>query len=160
MAYHGHMPTELVCFVGQVDLMAHIRDIPVDNADDQAKRCRVALKVIEKPRDCPAWYPYTAGFNPKEHYEDLKMQRLEDDRRAFEFRLAEMNETALARSADIARQSHQTVADLKALAEQSDRFSRRVTLWIVLLAIVQTVGMIVAIPSVHWVQRFWHYLFG
>jgi hypothetical protein len=101
-------------------------------------------QAINFDRRCDAWYPYMPGFDPKEHYERLQMQRLEQDRREFEAKLADMALTAeqksaaiATQSAEIARESKQLVADLKVIAQNSDRFTRRVTLWIIILAVAQ-----------------------
>jgi hypothetical protein len=161
MAAHGSVPTELACFVDAVDLMGDIRNLPKSGTQEgNEQRTRAALESIAKDRHCSAWYPYKPGFNPIEHYEQLEMQRIENDRRAFELQLARMGERAQERSAMIAEESKQLVAGLKEIAEKNDTFSRRVTFWIILLAVLQVVGALVALPSVPWVQRFWHYLFG
>ncbi len=42
------------------------------------------LPVINKYRMCPEWHPWTPGFDPNWHYEELRMLRLEKDRQQFE----------------------------------------------------------------------------
>lgn len=151
----GHIGTELVCFFGRVNFMSQIK-----REVDQGERDRKTLSLIAEDRHCEAWYPYTPGFSPREHYEQLDMQRIEDDRRAFEMKLFEISQDAQKASIQIAQDSKAIVADLKAIAEKNDRFSRRVTVWVILLAVLQVVGALVALPSVSWVQRLWHHLFG
>ena len=57
---------------------------------DQGERVRKLVEMVRLDRHCEAWYPYRPGFDPKEHYEELQMQRLEQDRRAFEKSLSEL----------------------------------------------------------------------
>ena len=40
--------------------------------------------VIDKDRACRKWYPWTPGFSPQQHLEEMKMLDLEQRRREFE----------------------------------------------------------------------------
>jgi hypothetical protein len=142
--------TEPMCFMGKINLM-HI----LQNEGDAA-----LLEAVNTDRKCDAWYPYMPGLSPKEHYEEFQMQRLENDRRAFELRLSEISQAAQEQSLEIAADSKKIVSDLKMIAEKNDRFSRRVTVWVIILAALQALGAILGLPSVPWVQRLWHYFFG
>lgn len=88
------------------------------------------------------------------------MQRLEDNRQAFEMKLFELGQKAQENSLRVAEDSKAIVGDLKEIARANDKFSRRVTFLVVLLAVVQAIGAVLALPSVPWVQRLWHYFFG
>jgi len=140
--------TEPMCFMGKINLMAILQN------EGNAK----LLEAITADRKCQAWYPYMPGLSPKEHYEEYQVQRLEDNRRALDIQLAKMNQEILERSASIATESQKTVADLRAIAQANDRFSRRITFWVILLGALQTLGMLMTLPSVNWVRRFWQYL--
>lgn len=49
------------------------------------------------------------GLSAREHYEEYQMQRLENDRRAFETRLAEISQKAEESSLTIAKDVNQTL---------------------------------------------------
>lgn len=157
-----NVEAEVVCFVHEYDLMEELPNVSRGELKDatELQRAEVAVEVIAKDRHCQAWYPYTPGFGPSEHYEELKMQRLEQDRRTFEMQLAAMGERAQERSAAIAEENKNLIAGLKEIAEKNDRFSRRVTALVILLAVIQTIGTLLALSSVSWVQRLWRYVFG
>ncbi len=150
---------DLVCFVGAADLMERIREIDWHADERRIERRDIALEVICLDRHCKFWYPYTAGFSPREHYDKQEMQRTESDRRAFELKLFELGQEAQQTSIQIAQDSKAVVSDLKSIAEKNDHFTRRVTLLVILLAIIQAVGQLLALPSVPWVQRVWHHFF-
>jgi len=46
-------------------------------------------QVIQKGRNCPSFYPWSEGYSPKEHFDDLKARQLEQDRRDYEERMEE-----------------------------------------------------------------------
>jgi len=142
--------TEPMCFVGKINLMAIL------GSEGQAK----LLEAINADRKCEAWFPYMPGLSPKEHYEEFNLQRLEADRRDFDLRLSEMNRKAQEDSLRVAEASKAVVSDLKDIALANDRFTRRVTALVILLAVLQTVGTVLALPSIPWVQRLWHRFFG
>jgi hypothetical protein len=150
LEFRGPIKTEPMCFLGKTNLMQTL----------QEQGGEKLVEAILADRQCDGWYPYMPGLSPGEHYEELTMQRLENDRRDFEMRLFEMSQKAQENSLAIAKDSKAIVSDLKVIAEKNDKFSRRVTFWIVLLAALQALGSILALPSVSWVQRLWHYLFG
>jgi hypothetical protein len=154
IGYRQWVDTEPMCFLGKINLMQLVA------ADTQPEIEGKLESEILADRKCEGWYPYMPGLSPREHYEEYQMQRLENDRRAFETRLAEISQKAEESSLTIAKDSQAIVSDLKAIAEKNDKFSRRVTFWIIVLAALQAAGTILALPSVSWVQRLWHYLFG
>jgi hypothetical protein len=133
------LQTELVCFVNEADLMVGIPGDEEDTDEIRQVRRDLAIAAIDFDRHCSAWYPYRPGFGPRGHYQQRQRQVLEDDRRAFETRLADMSLKAQAQSETIARESKQLVADLKVIAEQSDKFSKRITFFVILLAVVQII---------------------
>lgn len=79
------------------------------------------------------------------------MHRLETDRRAFELRLSELSQVAQKQSLEVADDSRRIVSGLKEIAEKNNKFSRRVTVWVIILAALQALGTILTLPSVPWV---------
>jgi hypothetical protein len=73
-----------MCFVGKINLMEIFVSTP-----NKAEADQKLLDAVMEDRHCESWYPYMPGFSPMEHYEELVMQRLEADRRAYEQRTEE-----------------------------------------------------------------------
>lgn len=79
------------CFIGKANLKNE-----VDQFDSHSKGVSKTFDIITKDsRNCP-WYPWTEYFSPKELFEVLKMQQLEDNRREFERKLTQMQIDASA----------------------------------------------------------------
>jgi hypothetical protein len=127
-----HFACEIACFEHKVNFMREINRL-----HDQGQRDAKLLEMVRQDRHCEAWYPYRPGFSPKEHYEELQMQRLEEHRQALQLKLSEMERKALENSAKIAEDSRQLVSDLKDIAATSDRASRRVAYCVIVLAVLQ-----------------------
>ncbi len=63
------------------------------------ERNEAAKAVFNKLRpECHKWFPYTPGFSPGQHMEAFQMQQLEQDRRAFELKLFNMNKKVTTNS--------------------------------------------------------------
>lgn len=59
--------------------------------DDTPERNEAAKAVFNRPRpECPRWFPHTPGLSPGQHLEAFQAQQLEQDRRAFETKLTQM----------------------------------------------------------------------
>lgn len=149
------------------DCFLHVIKIPQEVVDemDQTKDGdfdAALYRVLREDRGCPEWFSYIPGFGPKAHFRRYEMQRLEQDRREFELKLAALTQKAeedskliLADSRELARDSKALVAEIKDIADEmslsaktNDRFTRRVTFWIILLAIAQIiVGMLALAPE-------------
>jgi hypothetical protein len=158
---------EVVCFVQAADLNEPLREIGPVQEGNWPERVRIAKEIINFDRHCPAWYPYDPGFSPREHYEVYQMQRLESDRRAFETRLFEMGQKAQENSLKVAEDSRRIVHDLKEIARSNDDFVRsnerstkRVTILVIVLAVIQTIGTVLALTGIGWMPRLWHHFFG
>ncbi len=82
----GPLSTEPACFRLVADLRTEAQELIQSLGWDGA-----AKEVVNKPRGCEHWYPYLVGFSPKEHMEELKLQKLEQERRDFEFKLFNMS---------------------------------------------------------------------
>jgi hypothetical protein len=116
----GPIDTELVCFLHKADLMAEcVLNEPAGITDAGA------MFAIGQDRECESFYPHRAGFSPMEHAEIHRMQRLEQDRREFEERLAKRDEdvhTALVQ----AQQAFQLEREKS--KEPTDKLMKRLTL--------------------------------
>jgi hypothetical protein len=98
------------CFRGAADLEKERHDNLQKRADGEpladdegnvnfAPELAALRDVLEFDRKCPDWYPYSPGFSPKEHLEELRMMQLEADRRGHDKRLEAQRQefqTALA----------------------------------------------------------------
>ena len=72
--YFRSMATRPACF-------RHVIDMPHQAPAD------TVLAFINLDRQCPKWWPYTPGMDPKEHFSELQVMRLEQERREFEQRM-------------------------------------------------------------------------
>jgi hypothetical protein len=59
--------------------------------------------LIQKDRKCDSWCKWQEGIEPKEHFEEVKAEQLEQDRRAFELKLFEMSQKVQEDSRAIAK---------------------------------------------------------
>jgi hypothetical protein len=82
----GSIATRPWCFVGKVNFVEELQTMGVQEI--QADKMG---ELLSKDRKCPSWYPWTPFRNPKEHFEELKVQQLEQARRIFELKLEKQN---------------------------------------------------------------------
>lgn len=167
--------TDIACFRGKLDLRLLVSErlqiihptggFPAEL--NQLFREQASKDVLETDRECPYWDGYEAGRTPQEHLADYMAAELEQKRQAFELLLFELEQKAhedskriLADSRQLAIDSKQTVADIKSIAEQmtisaavNDKFGRRVTFWIILLAVVQALAAIIALTKDSWIIK-------
>jgi hypothetical protein len=92
------------------------------------------LDVLNFDRECPEWYPYTPGFSPKEHVEQLQMMQLEADRRTHELQLAKLRAEADQRAAEAAQRSVEISTKLHEVSKETARFTTHWTYVAVALA--------------------------
>lgn len=75
--------TEIACFRHMVNFTQEINRL-----NDQGERNQKIVEMVRLDRRCDAWCGYIPGFNPMEHYEDMRMRQfessLEADREARE----------------------------------------------------------------------------
>jgi hypothetical protein len=98
------LSTEPACFDRAADLRSEASELIQLGNDGTAK------EVCNKDRACEHWYPYSPGFSPKEHMEDLKLKALEQDRREFELKLFNISQQVQADSKGIAEESRRIAA--------------------------------------------------
>ena len=113
------------------------------------------LEVLNLDRRCSEWYPYTSGFSPKEHVEELRMMQLEEDRRKHDMELANLQVRAQADSRAISE-------SLVTVAERTERFTGR---WTYAAFGVAVVALLVVVanyifpalgPAIgHWINPAW-----
>jgi hypothetical protein len=143
----------LVCFLNKADLMA---ESVIEEAGAVTEAG--ALYAIAQDRECEGFYPHKPGFSPMEHAEVYAMQRLEQDRREFEERLAKRDEevhTALVK----AQQAFQLERDRA--QEPTTRLMKRLTWLAVALAAVQVaIGLTPESLIVKAILNVWRLIFG
>jgi hypothetical protein len=163
--------SEPMCFREKINLME------IEEKQGRAK----LLAEINADRHCGSWWPYMPGLSPKEHYEVYQMQRLEQDRREFEGKLSDMalqaqqaatviaannatiqekNVEIAEKNVEIAEASKQLVGELKDIAKQSDRSSKRIAWLVILLAIAQVIVGLMAFFKESYTDRFLKGIFG
>lgn len=156
----GSIETHLVCFLHKADLMAEsVLDAAVggDEAVGGATEAG-ALYAIAQDRECEWFSPHIPGFSPMEHAEVYRMQRLEQDRREFEERLARHDEdvhTALVKT----QQSFQL--ERERAQQPTTNLMKRLTWLAVGLAAVQVlIGLTPESLIVKAIIRLWRLIFG
>ena len=92
------MPTYIVCFRNVTNLRTELaRELAKYEKPEDISFWEkdYTCRIIEKPRKCKSWYPWTEYLTPKEHFEEYKMEQLEYNRRKFEAMLAKDNKEFL-----------------------------------------------------------------
>ncbi len=69
------------CYFNCADLLGEI-DGRVRS--ESTTRTLATWHVLWKDRNCHKWHPYSQGFSPQEHWEEVRMQELELKRQQFE----------------------------------------------------------------------------
>lgn len=132
------------CFVGKGDFLKELGDIKATVI--QADKVR---EIIEKDRKCPSWYPWREFASPKEHFEESMMLAMEDRREKFELQMEkdkkEFELKLFELSQKIQKDSKDILKDSKDIAEKSDKFSRRITWFFIILAALTLAGTLLAL---------------
>lgn len=158
------------CIVGAFDLEAEERAIAIRyvEAGKAAKEAgepgpslnpdaMVGPEIIAKDRECPKWFPYQPGMSPTEHVQRFHMLQLEEQRRAHEIHLAEIEASARRASEQIQTDSLEiakaTKATMDGLAEiagraeasddKTDKFMRNWTRAAVAVGLIALVGFLI-----------------
>lgn len=149
----GLLDTELVCFMRKADFMAEC-----DSEHGDGSRDALALLAVKRDRECDSFYVHIPGFNPMEHEEVYQMQRLEQDRREFEERLAQRDvdvHTALVK----AQQAFQL--ERERAQEPTANLMKRLTWLAVALAAVQVaIGLTPESLIVKAILKLWRLILG
>lgn len=132
--YERDFNTWPACFRHAADLEAEARAVIEERGLSGDGRPGANQEVITRDRHCPAWYPYSPGFPPKEHLEELRMMQLEEARRSNDEKLANLqvgSQKAIA----------QIQADSKKIAEATQSFT---TTWTYVAVVIAVVAVIAA----------------
>ena len=120
------IPTRPWCYVGKAHFQEELEAMGAK--EHEADKVR---EVIEKDRNCISWYPWREFSTPKEHFEESMMLAMEERREKFDLKLFEL--------------SQKIQNDSKEIVKKSDRFNRRITIFIIILAVLEVVGTLLAL---------------
>ncbi|MFC2072475.1 hypothetical protein ACFLUU_07230 [Chloroflexota bacterium] len=138
LTFMGSHKTVPWCFVGKFNLKDEVDQL--DNP--QINEATRIFSVLRKDRQCPSWYHWREFSSPKEQWDEsviLAMEKrrqdfeiqMEKDRKEFDLKLFEM--------------SQRIQKDSKAIVEKSDRFNRKITVLIIILAVLEVAGTLLAL---------------
>lgn len=85
--YEREVNTRPACFRHAFDLGSEWqREVDKLKSTEQASMAAdlASTAVMQTDRHCDDWYPYTPGFSPKEHLEELRAHEMEEDRQRFQ----------------------------------------------------------------------------
>lgn len=136
-SFLGPIETEPECIKYAAILWKEV----IDETDHAGNRESAAVEVFWRNRQCKSWYRYIPGLGPIEHVHRHDMERLDQERRNFELQLFRLEQTSqentrliLSDSKQLARENKEIIEAMKASAEVSSGFNRRINLWLVVLA--------------------------
>lgn len=138
----GEIVTLPFCFRGAVafeteDELGLMATRPAEERD------KAAADVFQRDRRCPKWYPYRPGFSPQAHLEELRMLELEQRRENFEQRM------------EAERRGFEW--SLAAQAEKAERKRYKVVIWVALaafiFAVLQVAAAILALGEDSWIVK-------
>ncbi|HEX5734740.1 MAG TPA: hypothetical protein VF131_18050 [Blastocatellia bacterium] len=157
---------DIACFRGKVDLVSLVNELEgqrpggIPGHVRETYRLQDSRQVLEET-GCNEWFPYESGRTPQEHLADFQLQRLDEQRRRFDLRLFEHEQQAqensrliLADSQQIASDIKRATEEIKASTEASDRFTRRITWLVIILALLQVIVGTLALTSDSWIVEF------
>ena len=144
--------TRIWCFYSKESLYDEFTQLREDykgklNHDD------ICGEIILFDRKCDRWLHYKPFMSPKEHFEAFRMMQLEQERRNFERRMERDRmrfERALEKDKKefdlkLFKISQKVQEDSKAIVDKSDKFNRKITFWLVLLAILEVAGTLLSL---------------
>lgn len=113
---------------------------------DVQERYWAAIRVFTKDRKCPEWTKYRPGLSPKEHLQRNEMLQIEEQRKAHDLKLAELDQRSqeslraiMEAQREIAEATRQVATDHRSLFAKSDRHAtwyQRAFLILALIALV------------------------
>jgi hypothetical protein len=125
------------CFVGEALFHQEMtKDGVTDTNYDRVH------ELIKKDRNCKSWYKWKEFRTPKEHYEELKMMQLEQSRKDFELRIEKERKEFDLKLFDL---SQAIQKDSNEVVKKTDSFNRRMTLFIIILALLEVTGTLLAL---------------
>lgn len=115
---------ELACARAAADLQRETADIA---SSKKIEPYVAARDVIMRSRPCDKWTPYVPGLDPRQHLIESNARALEEDRRAFYEKMAELDRQQAGR------------------ADQQNKHLTKVAIWVT--GIISVLGILVAIAS-------------
>jgi hypothetical protein len=100
------------------------------------------FEFINESKNCQYWYPFTEFVSPNEHFEELKMMQLEQQRKEFE---QQMEKERKEFDLKLFEMSKQIQLDSKSIVEKSDKFNRKITILVIILAVLEVIGTLLAL---------------
>lgn len=73
----------LSCSVGHADLHREALKAKTESISQQ----KAAIQILEDPRNCPHWFPYSPGMSPSEHLEQRRLLEFAERQERFHDRL-------------------------------------------------------------------------
>jgi hypothetical protein len=144
--------TKIWCFAYKEPLYEEFERLKklYDRKRDSAQICG---QIVMRDTRCERWFPYKPFMSPKEHYERFQMMQLEQERRNFERRMEHdrrkfeqrMDKDRREFDLKLFKISQEVQKNSKNIVEKSDRFNRRVTFWIIILAVLEVLGTLLAL---------------
>jgi hypothetical protein len=133
-----------LCIRQAADLTGELYgDLPIVDAEGNATipTGEQVISVLRRDRHCADWYPYQPGFSPKEHLEEERMMRIEQDRKTHDLQLAQMQADGQASLAQIQADSLKIAETTKNITESATKFASKWTtraFWVAVAAVILT----------------------
>jgi F0F1-type ATP synthase membrane subunit c/vacuolar-type H+-ATPase subunit K len=115
---------------------------------------RAGRTILDRDRECQKWCPYTPGFSPKDHFEELRMMQLEEDRRKHNVELAQLRAASDERGLALGRTLADITTKLHDVASRTERFTTTWTYFALGIAI--TALLIAAVGVGYTVASYYH----
>jgi hypothetical protein len=126
----GPIGTEPFCFRQAAQIADEILSITGQFGSDRM----AARDVFVKDRNCKSWYRYNPGLNPKDHFDQMNMELLENARRDFELRLEKDRKEFDLRLFEISQKIQE---DSRKIASRSFWFNLFFTFVLIVLTLIQ-----------------------
>lgn len=145
-------PTKIWCFVLKEPLHEEFEQLR-KAYHTKKNYSEICGEIVMQDRSCEKWFFYRPFMSPKEHFKRFLMMQLERERKNFERRM-ENDRRAFERALEKDKKefdlklfsiSQKVQQDSKTIVEKSNTFNRRITFWLVLLAILEVVGTLLAL---------------
>lgn len=118
------LPGWWYCFVYAANLPDEMGQLERDGVPGNQRQAQ----IIARGRDCPEFYTGVPGFDPRWHFQDRTVQRLEELRRANDLKIAELDQRSqqslqaiMEAQLQIAEEHATTASANKAILERSEK---------------------------------------
>lgn len=128
------------CYVNATNLYEEVLiELGLANGNQNSQ----TYEIMANDRKCPDWYPWREFSPPKESFEELRVQRLDQSRRDFEEKLQrdsqEFDLKLFEISQKVQQDSKSILESNKDVVERAERFNSRISKYFIVLVIVQIV---------------------